>query len=69
MRRLRAALDPLPVETSSAHGIDPDAREAIAFAIIGNQTLHGLPGNAPAATGAAKGAVLGKISLPADSAS
>lgn len=69
MRRLKAALaeeiTPAPrLETTAAYGVDPDAREAIAFAVMGNQTLHGLAGNVPAATGAGREAVLGKISLP-----
>ena len=45
-------------------GIDPDAKEAAAFVVLGNETLHGRSGNVPGATGAAAGAVLGKISLP-----
>jgi anhydro-N-acetylmuramic acid kinase len=56
-------LAPLPVRSVADLGVDPDAKEALAFAILGNQTLHGLPGNIPAATGAAGARVLGKIIL------
>ena len=39
------------------------AKEAISFAILANETVTGMPGNLPSATGAAKYVVLGKISL------
>lgn len=55
---------PIPVLTTAALGVDPDAKEALAFAILANETLHGLPANVPAATGAAGPRVLGKIVLP-----
>lgn len=42
-------------------GISSEAKEAIAFAILANETLHGLPGNVPGATGAARRVVLGKV--------
>jgi anhydro-N-acetylmuramic acid kinase len=41
-----------------------DFREAIAFAILANETLEGRPGNLPAVTGARRDVVLGKISIP-----
>jgi anhydro-N-acetylmuramic acid kinase len=61
MRRLRELLAPLPVRSSAELGIDPDAREALAFAVLANETLHGEPGNLPRVTGAARRVVLGKI--------
>ena len=48
-------------ESSAAFGVDPDAKEAIAFAVLGHQTLHGLPGNLPRATGARGPRLLGTI--------
>jgi len=45
-------------------GVLGQAKEAMAFAILGNQTIMGLPGNVPRTTGALGPAVLGKISLP-----
>ena len=42
-------------------GLNADAKEALAFALIGYATLHGWPGNVPSATGAAHPAVLGGI--------
>lgn len=42
-------------------GMDPDAKEAVAFAILGRETMLGRPGNLPKATGARKAVVLGSI--------
>jgi anhydro-N-acetylmuramic acid kinase len=38
-----------------------DAKEAVAFALLGYLTLHGQPGNVPAATGASGPRVLGAV--------
>lgn len=57
---LRAAL-PGAVETSAAHGIDPDAKEAIAFALLGYETLRERPAGLPHVTGARGARVLGSI--------
>jgi anhydro-N-acetylmuramic acid kinase len=38
-----------------------DAKEAVAFALLGYLTLHGQPGNVPAATGASGARVLGMV--------
>lgn len=64
-RTLMAALDtvlaPLPVRSLAEVGLDPDAKEAVAFAVLANETLFGRPGNLPGATGAAGPRVLGKL--------
>ncbi|HEY4363867.1 MAG TPA: anhydro-N-acetylmuramic acid kinase [Bryobacteraceae bacterium] len=60
MRRVVQEAYPVPVKTSADFGIDPDAKEAIAFAVLAHQTVRGRPGNLPSATGARHGAVLGK---------
>lgn len=52
------------VMTQEDLGFSSDAKEAVAFAVLGNQTLHGCPSNVPSATGAAYPAVLGTITLP-----
>ncbi len=41
-----------------------DAKEAIAFAILGNEFLFGNPNNLPSATGASRPVVMGKLALP-----
>jgi anhydro-N-acetylmuramic acid kinase len=61
MGALRSALAPAAVRSLAEVGMDPDAKEAVAFAILANETLFGRPGNLPGATGAAGPRVLGKI--------
>ncbi|MFH0802225.1 MAG: anhydro-N-acetylmuramic acid kinase [bacterium] len=62
MERLKKALPAVSIHNSSEYGIPVDAREAVAFAILGDLTLKGQPGNLPSATGAARPVILGKIS-------
>lgn len=45
-------------------GISSDAKEAICFAVLVNETLSGNPSNIPRVTGASKPTILGKICLP-----
>ncbi len=59
---LRDALG-IPVQTNEDLGLDSDAKEAVAFAILANERLHGICNNAPSATGAAHPVVMGKVSL------
>ena len=64
MAGLRHALPGLAVRSLADLGVNPDAREALAFAVLANETLMGRPGNVPAATRAQRPVVLGKIALP-----
>jgi len=64
MRRLSALLDPTPVRSSAEVGIDPDEKEAVAFAVLAAETLRGRCGNLPRVTGAAGPRLLGSITLP-----
>jgi anhydro-N-acetylmuramic acid kinase len=52
------------VRTASDYGIDPDAKEALCFAVLAHETVNGVPTNLPAVTGADRPAVLGSISVP-----
>ncbi len=66
MRRLAAVLGerlghPCELETTAAHGLDPDFVEATAFAWLARQTLAGLPGNCVDVTGASGPRVLGAV--------
>lgn len=63
MAMLRAGLEPLgaKVRPMEELGIPGQAKEAVAFALLGWLTWHGLPGNVPAATGATRPVVLGKV--------
>jgi anhydro-N-acetylmuramic acid kinase len=42
--------------------MDPDFKEAIAFAILAHESFRGRPSNLPRATGARQAVVLGKLS-------
>ena len=64
MRRLRELLPKFTLATTAIHGIDPDAKEAIAFAILAHELVQRRPGNLPSATGARHAALLGKQTLP-----
>jgi anhydro-N-acetylmuramic acid kinase len=61
MRMLRKAMDPIPVMETTEVGLDVDAKEAIAFAVLAYETAHCRPSNVPMATGAKRPVVLGKI--------
>ena len=57
-----AALLPLArVARSSDFGVDVDAKEAIAFAILAYETWRGRPANLPSATGARRSVLLGSV--------
>ena len=62
MRRLGELLPGREVTTSAAFGIDPDAKEAIAFAVLAYEFAKRRPGNLPSATGARRAVLLGKDS-------
>jgi anhydro-N-acetylmuramic acid kinase len=61
MAEIAAFLPQMYVATSADYGIDPDAKEAIAFAVLAYETWHGRPANLPSATGARHNVVLGSI--------
>ncbi len=64
MRMLGEEIEPLRVGKIEELGVPVDYREAVAFAVLANETLEGRPGNLPNVTGARKEAILGKISIP-----
>jgi anhydro-N-acetylmuramic acid kinase len=61
---LQAFLPGLSMDLSDRYGLPIDAKEAIAFAVLADRTMHGLPGNLPRVTGARRPVVLGKIVRP-----
>src|SRR5439155_13100657 len=64
MEHLRRLLAPTPVREFNDRGVPADAKEAVAFALLAVEAIHASPANVPAATGARRPAVLGKICLP-----
>lgn len=63
LRFLREALPDCQVQIQEDLGLDSDAKEAVAFAILANEALFGSCNNAPSATGAKHGVVMGRINL------
>lgn len=61
MRQISQLLPNIEVLTQDDMGMSSDAKEAIAFAIMGNETLHGKPSNVCSATGARFPVILGNI--------
>lgn len=58
---LKEYLKNINIRNVEEFGIPSDAKEALAFAILANETICGNPGNVPSATGARERVVLGKI--------
>ncbi len=61
MAALARRLAPARVRALTELGVPVEAKEALAFAFLAHQTLCGLPGNVPGATGARHPVVLGAI--------
>jgi anhydro-N-acetylmuramic acid kinase len=61
LRMMRELLPQLDIHIQEDIGYSSDAKEAIAFALLANETLNGNPGNVPGATGANKPVILGSI--------
>jgi anhydro-N-acetylmuramic acid kinase len=59
VRAISQELVPLPVRAGEGLGMDPDAREAAAFAALAWAFLRGVPSNVPEATGSSGPRVLG----------
>jgi anhydro-N-acetylmuramic acid kinase len=62
MAHLAALLPDVAIATTADYGIDVDAKEAVAFAILAHETWRRRPSNLPSATGARRAVVLGKVS-------
>jgi len=63
LRMLSAYLPGIPIESTAALGIDPDAKEAILFSLLANETIAGAATNFPKMKGA-PAVCFGKISFP-----
>ncbi len=58
---LAGTIEGCVLESSAAHGLDPDHVEAMGFAWLAHATVHGRPGNLPSVTGARAPRILGGI--------
>lgn len=59
MTMLRERLTGVTLRLTSDYGIPVDAREAIAFALLGDAFMAGVPASMPGATGASRSVILG----------
>ena len=66
MGRIAQLLPGVEVLTTDRLGVPSDVKEAVAFALIGWASAHGLPGNVPSCTGAAGPRVLGSLTPAPD---
>ncbi len=66
MELIKTYLPKQNIKTLSEEGIDDSAKEALAFLILGNETLNKAPSNVPSATGATKRVILGQVSYVTD---
>lgn len=67
MVALRRNLPDVRIERLDVLNVDPDAKEALAFALLAHLTLSGAAGNVPRATGARRAVVLGHVTPGASS--
>ncbi|MEP6960901.1 MAG: anhydro-N-acetylmuramic acid kinase [Acidobacteriota bacterium] len=61
MERLHQLLPAAKLSTTADYGIDPGAKEAIAFAVLAHASDHGQAASLPSATGARRAVVLGRV--------
>lgn len=61
VEEIRQRLSPTPVVSHDDTGVPGSAKEAVAFALLGYETIQGRPGNVPSCTGAGRAVVLGQI--------
>lgn len=60
---MAARLPGIAVETTGSAGVPDQAREAMAFALLGHESIMGRPSNLPTVTGASHPVILGCITL------
>jgi len=63
MEALRDYFRPVPVRRIESAGFSSDAKEAVCFAVLANETISEHAANIPQVTGARKPVILGKICL------
>jgi anhydro-N-acetylmuramic acid kinase len=63
MAHIAGFLPGVSMSTSTDHGIDADAKEAVAFAVLAYRTWRRKPSNLPSSTGATHPVTLGSVTL------
>jgi anhydro-N-acetylmuramic acid kinase len=63
MEALSDYFRPVPVKRIESAGFSSDAKEAVCFAVLANETISENPANIPQVTGARRPVILGKICL------
>ncbi len=63
MTGLQECFHPVPVKKIESIGFSSDAKEAVCFAVLANETICEHPSNVPRVTGASRPVILGKICL------
>jgi anhydro-N-acetylmuramic acid kinase len=66
--QLEAGLARVRLRRAEELGVSEDAKEAFAFAVLAYESWHHRPANLPAATGARRPAILGKVVYPPSAA-
>jgi anhydro-N-acetylmuramic acid kinase len=61
MRLLQELLDPAQIRLHEEFGLPSLGREAVYFALMGHEALHGRPNTIPSCTGATHSVVMGKV--------
>jgi len=61
---MRCLEDLFPGKINKTDSMAADAKEALAFAVLGNEFLFARPNNMRGATGANRGVIMGKLALP-----
>ena len=61
---LKKRLPDIEINTHDTYGIPSEAREALTWAVLGDETVCNTPGNLPHITGAGKKVLQGSIALP-----
>ncbi len=63
MRMLREKFSSAKISTTHEYGVPSDAKEAMLFALLANETVSGNAGNVPSVTGASAATILGKVCI------
>lgn len=63
MRMLASAMPGARIVPADTHGLPANAKEAICFAILANETLLEVPANVPSVTGASRAIICGAVTV------